>query len=102
MTLPYRPLGELKTILEDLGEEITYAYEDLVFIHHNQYLLQFGVTGDQLIYCTNIDTPKTEAARHFRTIQEAVGAKGIFLRDGGRYRITSTANQTLSIEFLQD
>lgn len=102
MTLPYRPLGELKMILEDLGEDITYAYEDLVFIHHNQYLLQFGATGDQLIYFTNVDTPETEASLHFQTIRKAVGAQGIFLINGGRYRLTPTADQTLSIEFLLD
>jgi hypothetical protein len=102
MTLPYRPLGELKMILEGLGEEITYAYEDLVFIHHNQYLLQFGATGDQLVYFTNVDTPETEASAHFLTIQEAVGAQGIFLSDGGRYRLTPSGDQTLSIEFLQN
>lgn len=102
MTLPYRPLGALKMILEGLGEDITYAYEDLVFVHHNHYLLQFGETGDQLIYFTNVDTPAGEASKHFRTIQEAVGAKDIFLRDGGRYRLTPAVDQTFSIEFLQD
>ncbi|MBM9535716.1 hypothetical protein [Desulfobulbus alkaliphilus] len=101
MTLAYRPLGELKMILEGLGEEITYAYEDLVFVHHNQYLLQFGETGDQLMFVANVDTPEAQASQHFQTMKKAVSAKGIFLTNGGRYRLTPAADQTISIEFLE-
>jgi hypothetical protein len=102
MTLPYRPLGELKSVLENLGVDITYAYEDLVFVQHNHYMFQFGETGDQLVYFANVDTPAGEAENHFRTIQRVIGAKGIFLRNGGRYKLTPATDQTLSIEFLSD
>ena len=46
MTLPYRPLGVVKQLLEEIGMEITYAYDDLIFIQHNPVLLQFGKVGE--------------------------------------------------------
>lgn len=44
MGVPYRPLGLVKEALEQIGIEVSYAYEDLVFIQHNHFLLQFGKT----------------------------------------------------------
>lgn len=41
MTIPFRPLSDVKMILEEAGTDITYAYEDLVFVEHTAYLLQF-------------------------------------------------------------
>lgn len=36
-----RPLGIAKEIVETLRLEITYTYDDLVFVEHNAFLLQF-------------------------------------------------------------
>ena len=33
-------------LLEELGHEVTYAYDDLVFVNHNGFLLQFDNTGE--------------------------------------------------------
>jgi len=30
MNIPFRPLGPLMQLLEELGHEVTYAYDDLV------------------------------------------------------------------------
>ncbi len=38
---PSRPLGLLREIMETIGFEATYAYDDLVFASHNVYLVQF-------------------------------------------------------------
>lgn len=46
MGLPYRPLGMVKAMLETIGIEITYSYEDLIFIQHNHFLLQFGKSDE--------------------------------------------------------
>lgn len=36
-----KPLGRVKDIVEAAGMTISYVYEDLVFIDHNAFLLQF-------------------------------------------------------------
>lgn len=36
-----RPLGIAKEIVEQLGLEVTHVYDDLVFVEHSAFLLQF-------------------------------------------------------------
>jgi len=40
--IPFRPLGLVKNIVEAIGLDITYLYDDLIFIEHNAFLLQMG------------------------------------------------------------
>ncbi|MGD9210917.1 MAG: hypothetical protein PVI90_09070 [Desulfobacteraceae bacterium] len=46
MTVPYRPLTYVREVIKAIGLEITYVYEDLVYIEHNAFLLQFGESGE--------------------------------------------------------
>lgn len=41
MTIPFRPLSDVKMVLEEAGADISYAYDDLIFVDHTAYLLQF-------------------------------------------------------------
>ena len=41
MTIPFRPLSDVKMILEDAGTDVSYAFDDLIFVEHTAYLLQF-------------------------------------------------------------
>ncbi|PTN07793.1 hypothetical protein [Mangrovibacterium marinum] len=41
MIIPVRPLSEVKMMLEEAGTDVSYAYEDLVFVEHTAYLIQF-------------------------------------------------------------
>lgn len=100
--IPYRPLGLVKTLLEGIGLEITYAYEDLIFLQHNPALLQFGEVGQILFFYRNVDTPEGEATRLLQTIQAAASQQGFILIDRGRYRVSESADQTLALEFLPE
>lgn len=102
MTLPYRPLGVVKQLLEEIGFAITYAYEDLVFIEHNPFLLQFGKTGDLLFFSANVETGEEEARQQFAAIQAQAGAQGMSLRHRGRYRLSEAEGENLSLEFFED
>lgn len=48
MEIPYRPLGIITEVIERMGLEVTFAYEDLVFISHNAFLLRMGQTGEKV------------------------------------------------------
>lgn len=41
MTIPFRPLAEVKMMLEETGNDISYAYDDLIFVEHTAFLIQF-------------------------------------------------------------
>ncbi|GAB6905018.1 hypothetical protein JCM12296A_08520 [Desulfosarcina cetonica] len=46
MKIPYRPLAIVREIVNAIGLEVTYAYEDLVYVEHNAFLLQMGASGE--------------------------------------------------------
>ncbi len=41
MIIQPRPLAQVKMMLEDAGTDVSYAYEDLVFVEHTAFLIQF-------------------------------------------------------------
>ena len=102
MALPYRPLGLVKQFLEEIGIEVTYAFEDLIFIQHNAILLQFGKVGEILFCYTNEDADAVEATQLFAAIQAKAGDHGITLVQRGRYRLSEAEGENLSLEFLED
>lgn len=102
MALPYRPLGLVKQLLEEIGIEVTYAYEDLVFVQHNPILLQFGKVGEMLFFYTNVETGEEEVAQLFAAIQAAAGSQGMTLMQRGRYRLSEADGENLALEFLED
>ncbi len=47
------PLGIVKQIIEEAGMGISYVYEDLVFVEHNSYLLQFTDNKQEMLVHRN-------------------------------------------------
>ena len=41
MTIAFRPLAEVKMMLEEIRHDVSYAYDDLVFAEHTAFLIQF-------------------------------------------------------------
>lgn len=76
MVIPFKPLGIIKEMLEGIGLEITYVYDDLLFIDHNAFLLRMGESGEdiQLYFNTESSVEKrddianllTECGRQYR------------------------------------
>lgn len=63
MTIPFRPLSDVKMVLEEAGTDITYAYEDLIFVEHTAYLLQFDdekPSNLRIYFNTEIDSKQAE------------------------------------------
>lgn len=99
-TIPFRPLGILKTIIERLGFQVTHCYEDLIFIEHNAFLLRMEERGENvsLLFNSNSDVDKREE------ISE------VFIKEGSKHNLiiscpgtyTMTANEgdgTINLEF---
>ncbi|MDD2465631.1 MAG: hypothetical protein PHI97_16660 [Desulfobulbus sp.] len=102
MALKYRPLGVVKQVLEELGLEVSYAYEDLVFVQHNPFLLQFGKVGESLFFYVNVEAEEQAARQIFAALQAKVSGEGITLMHRGRYRLSENEGESLSLEFLDD
>jgi len=56
-----RPLGIAKEIVESLRLEITYHYDDLIFVEHNAFILQFDDASDtnlKVFFNTDLESEK--------------------------------------------
>lgn len=101
MDIPFRPLGPLMQLLEELGHEVTYAYDDLVFINDNDFLLQFGTAGHSLGLFFNRDCPKKTSEAIEQSIIPAADRKGLSITRKGAYRLLGQEDETMQIEFFE-
>jgi hypothetical protein len=99
MTL--KPLGKVKELVESVGMTISYAYEDLVFLDHNGFLLQFGEDSDSVTVHFNSEADKKEIEQAFAQLHEAAPLTGLTILPGNFYTLHQSADETISIEFKE-
>lgn len=97
--IPYRPLGLVKKVMESIGAEVSYAFEDLVFITHNHFLLQFGKVGAELFFYRNDEISSDESRVQYTLLTESFEKEGIILHDNGSYTMTPKDDGTISLAF---
>jgi hypothetical protein len=95
-----RPLGIVMEVLGELGHEISYAYDDLVFVQHNDFLLQFGDTGNVLSLFFNCDCPAKDVETIEHSLIPAADRKGLSVIRKGRYSIDEKPDENLEIKFF--
>lgn len=49
-TIQFRPLGEILEIIQQIGFDISYAYDDLLFSSYNVFILRFDVSNQKQIW----------------------------------------------------
>lgn len=102
-SVPYRPLGILKTLMESLGFEVSHCYEDLVFLAHNAFLLRMEDKGEEVSLLFNIDSDPDK--RH--EITELIASEGkkhhLVISSPGTYRISANeTDDTINLEFHEE
>lgn len=97
MTL--RPLGRVMTVLESIGLEVTYAYDDLLFVQHGALLLQFAEDPETLDLYVNETCDPEEATRETTRVAAAFEGTGLAVTPKGTCRLTPNDDATLSIQF---
>ncbi len=94
-----RPLGKITALLADLKLEVTYAYDDLVFVQHSAFLLQFTDDPNKLKLFSNTECDPKEAQETVTDVVTEFGKAGLVVLPAGRYKLTPNENETLNIEF---
>ena len=97
-----RPLGTVMQLLEELGHEVSYAYDDLVFVNDNDFLLQFENRGPVVNLFFNQSCLKTEEDNVEHSIIPAADRKGLSIVKKGHYNLTGQADETVRIEFFDN
>lgn len=96
-----RPLGKVKELVESIGMGVSYAYEDLVFLEHNAFLLQFDDDNNEsLLVHSNEEAESEEAAEGLVRLERAAPAFALKIKRGQRYRLAWAGEEKISLEFL--
>lgn len=96
-----KPLGVVKTIVESAGMGISYAYDDLVFLEHNAFLLQFTDNDKEILIHTNSEAEGEEIKDSIAKLKNVAAAQGVTFTDGGLYTLAQADDENIRIEFLQ-
>lgn len=95
-----KPLGKITALLADLGLEVTYAYDDLVFVQHSAFLLQFTDEPNVLKLFTNSECDPREANSVASNIVLSFDKSGFVANPSGRYTLFQNDDETLKLEFV--
>jgi len=102
VTIPYRPLGILKTLVESLGFEVTHCYEDLVFIEHNAFLLRMEERGEKVSLFFNVASDVEKRAEIAERFISEGKVHNLVISCPGTYQMTANeADGTISLEFKE-
>jgi hypothetical protein len=94
-----KPLGLVKTIVEAAGMGISYAYDDLVFLEHNSFLLQFTDNEREISVHMNSEADEAEVSAGIARLQEAALRHGMQCNRGGHYTLAPEGEGSIRIEF---
>lgn len=95
-----RPLGLVKELVESMHLEITYAYDDLVFVEHNAFLLRFTGEAGNVDLLFNKECPQEEAEKLAPEIINRGMVLGLRLAQAGWYSLTQNEeDETMSLVF---
>lgn len=101
MAVPLKPLGIIKEMLDGIGLDITYAYEDLVFVEHNAFLLKMGKSGEDIRLYFNTDS-SMEKRNDITNLLIECGRQYRFVVDRkGTYSIMQEAQGELQLHFFE-
>ncbi len=98
--MPERKLGVVKDIVEAAGMGIAHVYEDLVFLNHNAFLLQFTKESSKLLLYFNRDAEQVLAQEQISQLKQAAAEREMRLDDGGCYALAQDGEESLRIEFF--
>lgn len=94
-----RQLGIVKEIVESAGMGISYTYEDLVFIEHNAFLLQFTDNDNELLIHINQEADGSAIQGDIARLRAESSARKMIFREGTYYTISQGDDENITLEF---
>ena len=94
-----RELGLVREALTAANMDISYAYEDLVFLEHNGFLLQFTDNPHELLIHMNKEANQDELSVTIALLQTKGSKLNLVFNKGGCYRLQEADDGNIQIEF---
>lgn len=99
--MPPKPLGRITAILAELALEVSYAYDDLIFVQHATFLLQFTEDPDQLKLFIREECNHDQANLIVSNIILAFDTAGFSILPSGRFSLAQNKDETIRIHGLE-
>jgi hypothetical protein len=93
------PLGIVKEILEEIGIEISYAYDDLIFVNHNAFLLKFSGNNGNILLHVNSEADEEVIKNSITTMNNACALRKMKMQIGKYYTLKQTDKENVRLEF---
>ncbi|MCB2183131.1 MAG: hypothetical protein KQH63_13940 [Desulfobulbaceae bacterium] len=96
-----KPLGVLKDIVESMGMGISYAYEDLVFLEHSAFILQFTDNDHEILVHINTEADMKELEDTLAKLNNAASGRGMASIIGKYFTLSQADDANIAIEFSE-
>lgn len=94
-----RPLGILMNVLEQLELDVSYAYDDLVFLNNNSFILRMEDAPEKVSCFFNEELDlKVRPGIEKKVIQAGI-REGLAIDFVGEYSLKATDNEEIQIYF---
>lgn len=95
-----KQLGVVKDIVESAGLGISYAYDDLVFIDHNAFLLQFTHHDNELLIHINNEADESKVQTIITRLKAEASVRKMIFREGRYYTLSQGDNENINLELV--
>lgn len=104
MNTSLKPLDKILQIVEALSLNVTYEFDDLVFVEHNAFLIRFDQVDPAKIYLHfNMDCEAPEAVKLEKALILLAKDKALVLTPDRRYTMeTDEETNEIKILFMPD
>lgn len=86
-------------VVEAMDLEVTYVYEDLVFISHNAFLLRMGQQGERVHLYFNEESDPADRPKITAQLTEAASSHHLEILNSGTYTMNPRPDTQLDIHF---
>ena len=99
MTIPPRPLGLVKEMIDATGLSVTHVWDDLVFIEHNAFILQFGEKGEDILLHFNKESEEDKRDEITSELVAEGKKLGLAVSYVSTYSLIQKHDETIDFEF---
>ncbi len=100
MPISHRPLGLLIRVVQQIGLDVTYEHDDLVFVSHNLFILKFTDTANCIDLYFNEDIEQAKAETLLALIDAAAEAEDLQIAYKGAFCLTPKEDESIELEFF--
>ena len=88
MSIQFRPLGKVREMIQSIGLDISYAYDDLVFADHSLFIIQFDDKKAHLLKLFfNVDCEAQELKRIEKLLGAEAQLAGLIIEKKGTFSL---------------